>query len=103
MHQNDIIHRDIKPQNILFSSNNEVKISDFGVSQLNSQLRVNQITGTDFFLAPESFQKEKTQLVNGKALDIWALGVTIYSYYHMKVPFIEESLEDLVEAITGKE
>ena len=102
MHQNDIIHRDIKPQNILFSSTDEVKISDFGVSQLNSQLRVNQITGTDFFLAPESFQKEKTLVVSGKALDVWAFGVTVYSYYFMKVPFFKDTLEELAEAITSE-
>jgi hypothetical protein len=42
-------------------------------------------------------------VVDGKALDMWALGVTIYSYYYMKVPFFEDTLDGLAKAITDNE
>lgn len=102
VHENNIIHRDIKPQNILFSADGTAKLSDFGISQMKPELKMNEIKGTDFFMAPECFQRERDKVVDGKALDIWALGVSIYCFFYLKLPFNGEDLELLVEDIRSK-
>lgn len=83
VHQNNIIHRDIKPQNILFDEDSNVKLTDFGISLLSSETKIAQITGTQFFLAPESFLPEKEKVISGKPLDIWAMGITMYCFKYL--------------------
>jgi serine/threonine protein kinase len=64
---------------------------------------MNELKGTDFFMAPECFQKERDRTVDGKALDVWALGVTIFCFYYRRLPFYGDDLEVLIEEIKGKE
>lgn len=54
-------------------------------------------------MAPECFQKERDRTVDGKALDVWALGVTIFCFYYRRLPFYGDDLEVLIEEIKGKE
>ena len=83
-----IIHKDIKPDNILISNNGTYMISDFGISAQirNSSLNCNKddLVGTCAYLGPEMFRRDAEYV---KATDIWALGATIYEAITGHVPF----------------
>jgi serine/threonine protein kinase len=84
MHSNNILHRDIKPQNILFHGN-MIKICDFGFSTIikDSYMMLNTICGTPLFMSPELlFLKPYTM-----KSEIWALGVLFYMMLYKVHPF----------------
>jgi serine/threonine protein kinase len=100
LHFQGIIHRDIKPGNLLISNNGTVKISDFGVSHLatvdhtGSTLPENdhelaKTAGSPAFFAPEICRVDQhTGRANiTKAIDVWALGVTFYCLLFGREPF----------------
>lgn len=78
-HYNDIIHRDIKPDNILYdATNDEFKLIDFGISLTYSSIRVYvdpEMAATFNYRAPEALLRSKHY---NKKIDIWALGVVFY-------------------------
>lgn len=109
LHHQGIIHRDIKPSNLLVGKDNEVKISDFGVSfasnldgEHQDDVELARTAGTPAFLAPELCA------ISGKAkvtykIDIWALGVTLYCLLFGQLPFSAESEFKLFEKINNEE
>lgn len=103
MHYNHIIHRDIKPQNILFDENDIAKLADFGLSELYEGVeeKIESTEGTYYFMAPELFTVKKG--VEGKPIDIWALGVSFYCFAYLKVPFLGNDLNEMISFITEKE
>lgn len=103
MHYNHIIHRDIKPQNILFDHEDTAKLADFGLSELyeGENEQIESAEGTYYFMAPELFGNKKG--VEGKPIDIWALGVSFYCFVYLKVPFLGDNLNEMIGYITGKE
>ena len=78
VHDKSIIHHDIKPENILLSENNEIKIADFGIA--------NQNNGTIYYLAPEQLLNEVTDEIDPR-MDIYALGITILELITGNNPF----------------
>ena len=78
LHQADIVHRDIKPFNLLITDEDLVKISDFGLSRLRGEMMVtpsNLKVGSPYYAAPE--QEENPNLVDARA-DLYAVGVLLY-------------------------
>lgn len=88
-----IIHRDIKPDNLLIDEFDNLKIADFGVASLkNDQDEIQGETGTKSFLTPEHFQGKT---IKGQKADIWATGVTFYQLAFGKTPFFAKTLDEL--------
>ncbi len=84
-HQHDIIHRDIKPQNIMVQPDGNIKVMDFGIARAkNSHLTTdNSVLGTAHYVSPEQTQGKDL----GPTSDIYSLGVVMYEAATGKVPF----------------
>ncbi|XP_055644422.1 calcium/calmodulin-dependent protein kinase kinase 1 isoform X5 [Toxorhynchites rutilus septentrionalis] len=102
LHYQRIIHGDLKPANLLLSDSGSVKVADLGVCNefLGEDAAMNNgsTAGTPAFRSPETLLPGQ-HVYNGKAADIWALGATLYSLVHGKVPFIATSVPGVYEKI----
>lgn len=100
LHAHNIIHGDIKPDNLLVTSDGNVKIADFSVSQVfedeNDELR--RSPGTPVFTAPECCLGSTYR---GRAADTWAVGVTLYCMVLGEYPFLGETLQDTYDKIVN--
>ncbi|BFZ56117.1 hypothetical protein PYCC9005_003159 [Savitreella phatthalungensis] len=112
LHYQGIIHRDIKPANLLWTKNHSVKISDFGVSHVSDVLQddgrnafdLAKTAGTPAFFAPElcwTGEGERPPIT--KAIDIWALGVTLFCLLTGRVPFEAANEFELFERIAHEQ
>lgn len=89
-HKHHIIHRDIKPQNILVKSDGSVIITDFGIALAQNALHLTQketVMGSVHYLAPELARGEKATYQS----DIYALGIVFYELLSGSVPYVGES------------
>ena len=89
-HQNGIIHRDIKPQNILMDHNGHIKITDFGIAIALSATNITQtnaVLGSVHYLSPE---QARGGMANKKS-DIYSLGIVMFELFTGRLPFYGES------------
>ncbi|XP_004505984.1 serine/threonine-protein kinase GRIK2-like [Cicer arietinum] len=100
LHAHNIVHGDIKPDNLLVTRDGTVKIGDFSVSQAfeddNDMLR--RSPGTPVFTAPECILGIT---YSGKAADTWAVGVTLYCMILGEYPFLGDTLQDTYDRIVN--
>ncbi|KAL0973188.1 hypothetical protein UPYG_G00200080 [Umbra pygmaea] len=103
LHYQKIIHRDIKPSNLLLGDDGHVKIADFGVSNQfeGSDALLSSSAGTPAFMAPEMMMDHE-QSFTGKALDVWAMGVTLYCFVYGTCPFVDEYIIGLHNKIRNR-
>ncbi|KAI5784712.1 hypothetical protein EDC01DRAFT_618567 [Geopyxis carbonaria] len=126
LHWNGIVHRDIKPANLLWSNDKTTKISDFGVSFLGRPIRdeddegtgedeptgfeqddleLAKTAGTPAFFAPElcSLDITKPRVPITCAIDVWALGVTLFCFIFGRIPFMADHEYTLFKCISEDE
>ena len=106
LHDKGILHRDIKPQNILFDNECKAKIVDFGVSNVLESPDASDIIksteGTFHFMSPEECDPDNSSF-SGKAIDVWALGVTMFCMLYNKTPYWGDTEFQIMEEIRLKD
>ncbi|GAA5911929.1 hypothetical protein JCM6882_004718 [Rhodosporidiobolus microsporus] len=92
-HANSIVHRDLKIENILISKTGNIKIIDFGLSNLYSPVsHLSTFCGSLYFAAPELLNAKP---YTGPEVDVWSFGIVLYVLVCGKVPFDDQSMPAL--------
>ena len=105
LHAQGVIHRDIKPDNLLLTDDDVLKIVDFGVSEMfekQSEMLTAKSAGSPAFLPPELCIAKHGD-VSGKAADVWSMGVTLYCLMFGRLPFQDTGVLQLYESIQKDE
>ena len=76
------MHRDIKPDNIMITENDTVRLIDFGLAVTQKKKQLHQVAGTPYYMAPEVIDASY-----GRQSDIWSLGVVLYTLVSGYLPF----------------
>jgi serine/threonine protein kinase len=93
-HRHGVVHRDVKPGNLLVSESDVVKLADFGIARATDQSSITQVgsvLGTAAYLAPEQARGEEA----GPRADIYSLGVVAYQLLSGRLPYDASSLSEL--------
>ena len=104
-HEHKILHRDIKPGNILLDKNGEPHLTDFGLARLveaeSTVTRTREVLGTPSYMAPEQAAGETTKL--GKATDVYGLGAVLYQLLTGQPPFAGGTTYDTIKLLLESE
>lgn len=95
LHANDIIHRDIKLENMLLNEHAEVKLCDFGWVSPPEDNERNVLCGTYEYMAPEVVQQHPYD----HKIDVWSIGILAYELVHGSTPFVSTSPQEIADKI----
>eukprot|EP00240_Pyramimonas_obovata_P003572 CAMPEP_0118939268 /NCGR_PEP_ID=MMETSP1169-20130426/28417_1 /TAXON_ID=36882 /ORGANISM="Pyramimonas obovata, Strain CCMP722" /LENGTH=832 /DNA_ID=CAMNT_0006883491 /DNA_START=442 /DNA_END=2937 /DNA_ORIENTATION=- len=100
-HRRNVVHRDLKSENLLLDKDGHVKVADFGLSTIlnPADQDMSLICGTPAFAAPEIFLRQQYT----DAVDVWSLGVILYELTTGAVPFHQPTSDDLKRAVVSGE
>jgi NIMA (never in mitosis gene a)-related kinase len=100
MHSKNILHRDLKCQNLFLTKEGVLKIGDFGISkELETMSKLAETNvGTPYFMAPEVCKGE----LYGEKADVWAIGCILYELAILKKPFDADSISGVFDKIIHK-
>lgn len=98
-HRNMVVHRDLKPENLLLDSKYNVKIADFGLSNVMRDGHLLKTScGSPNYAAPEVISGK---LYAGSEVDVWSCGVILYALLCGSLPFDDENIPNLFKKIKG--
>lgn len=93
--KHNLLHRDIKPGNILFNSDGEPKLVDFGLARnIESDAEEEAVWGTPYYIAPEKIKREREDFLS----DMYSLAGTLYHALTGHVPFEAPSIDEVIAA-----
>ena len=100
-HRHNVVHRDIKPGNIMVTKEGTVKVVDFGIARLTdmSLTQQNMMIGSRAYMSPQLYKGERADA----RADVWAAGVTLYELLAGKRPFLGENEAELMFHIMSDE
>lgn len=101
-HSAGVLHRDVKPGNVLISHDGRVLLTDFGIAQIegdNTITRTGEVVGSVDYLAPERVRGHDP----GPASDLWALGATLYTAVEGRSPFRRTSPLGTMQAVVEEQ
>lgn len=95
LHKQNVMHRDLKPKNILVSDDDKLKIADFGFAKHLSTDLSQTICGSPLYMAPEILNSSPY----ASNSDLWSVGIVLYEMISGKTPYFAKNLEDLKKNI----
>jgi tetratricopeptide (TPR) repeat protein len=100
-HTQGVVHRDVKPDNVLVDIEGRVRVADFGLAtahDLDRLTRTGAVLGTPHYMAPELMAGDRDQV--GPATDVWSLGVILFQALTGQLPFQGETLMELASQVS---
>ncbi|WP_170134274.1 serine/threonine-protein kinase [Murinocardiopsis flavida] len=97
-HAKGVVHRDIKPGNVMLGDDGGVKLTDFGIATIDDDVsitRTGSLVGSPQYMAPERLEYES----NAPAIDVWGLGATMYAAVEGASPFQRDTVTGTISAV----